>query len=117
MWSGDDRYKNNLAWVTLSQATRSVEYATITLAPQHQRLMELSMLPALVQRGPTGLLSPRLRLGDRARILSFVLPVASLLAGALKVQGPPGPVPYGYDWSPLASLRSATAPRILEGYY
>ena len=95
---------------TLFQAVRSGVRATFTLAPQQQRLTELSRLSALAQRGPTGLTSPRLRLGDRARILSWMLPVAPLLAGPYGSRAF-GPVPYGYDWSPVTSLALDECPQ------
>ena len=111
MFQGTERYKNNLASATLSQATRSVEYATLTLASQHYRPTELSMTPTFVQRGPIGSrafgpgpsrafrvqgLRPcplqldqshvgSLTLAERPQDPRRVLPVATLLAGA------PGP--------------------------
>ena len=79
------RSRNNLASATLSQATRSVEYATLTLASQHYRPTELSMTPTFVQRGP---------IGSRA-----FGPVPSK---AFRVQGL-RPCPLQLDWSHVAS--------------
>ena len=45
-----------------------------------------------------------------------MLPVAALLAGPSGSRALKGPIPSSYDRSPVGSLRSPKAPRILEGY-